>query len=207
MATIQHKIFWAQKIWKFRNSSSKCYVDHPHTIYSSWNLDVRNQVHLFESPCTCVHFVGIGNVHIFVYSIYPKCSQGEDGMWNKSHEQRNVLHNTSRTQKYCKNFTQVHKCPFIWEIFNCFGFKNQVKIPELFPLVHTAPSVASHCTGQAVNNILHTLWCSPPVYWISNIWKPSKPKSQLAKKWTKWDGTDKIEMTAGDSHKIHTDIY
>ena len=38
-------------IWKFRTSSFKCHVDHPHTIYSSANTDVWNWVHLFESPC------------------------------------------------------------------------------------------------------------------------------------------------------------
>jgi len=38
-------------IWKFRTSSFKCYVDHSHTMYSSGNTDVRNWVHLFESPC------------------------------------------------------------------------------------------------------------------------------------------------------------
>ena len=37
--------------WKFRTSSLKCYVDHSHTMYSSGNIDVRNWVHLFESPC------------------------------------------------------------------------------------------------------------------------------------------------------------
>ena len=38
-------------ILKFRTSSFKCYVDHSHTVYSSGNIDVRNWVHLFESPC------------------------------------------------------------------------------------------------------------------------------------------------------------
>ena len=38
-------------IWKFRNSSFKCYVNYSHTMYSSGNIDVRNWVHLFESPC------------------------------------------------------------------------------------------------------------------------------------------------------------
>ena len=37
-------------IWKFRTSSFKCYVDHSHTLYSSGNIDVRNWVHIFESP-------------------------------------------------------------------------------------------------------------------------------------------------------------
>jgi hypothetical protein len=34
-------------------SSFKCYVDHPHTMYSSGNIAVRNWVHLFESPRIC----------------------------------------------------------------------------------------------------------------------------------------------------------
>ena len=38
-------------IWKVRASSFKCYVDHSHTMYSSGNIDVRNWVYLFESPC------------------------------------------------------------------------------------------------------------------------------------------------------------
>jgi len=38
-------------IWKFRTSSFKCYVNHSYTMYSSGNIDVRNWVHLFESPC------------------------------------------------------------------------------------------------------------------------------------------------------------
>ena len=36
-------------IWKFRISSFKCYVDHPHTMYSSGSIYVRNWVHLLES--------------------------------------------------------------------------------------------------------------------------------------------------------------
>ena len=43
-------------IWKFKTSSFKCYVDHSHTMYSSGNIDVRNWVHLFESPCI-IYFV------------------------------------------------------------------------------------------------------------------------------------------------------
>ena len=31
-------------IWNFRTSSSKCYVDHSHTMYSSGNIDLRNSV-------------------------------------------------------------------------------------------------------------------------------------------------------------------
>ena len=42
-------------IWKFRTSSFKCYVDHLHTMCSSGNIDVRNWVHLFESPCILVY--------------------------------------------------------------------------------------------------------------------------------------------------------
>ena len=38
-------------IWKFRNSSFKCYVDHSHTIHSSGNIEVWNWVHLFKSCC------------------------------------------------------------------------------------------------------------------------------------------------------------
>jgi hypothetical protein len=34
-------------IWKFRTSFI-CYVDHPHTMYSSGNTDVRNWVHLLN---------------------------------------------------------------------------------------------------------------------------------------------------------------
>jgi len=32
-------------------TSFKCYVDHSHTMYSSGNIDVRNWVYLFKSPC------------------------------------------------------------------------------------------------------------------------------------------------------------
>ena len=42
-------------ILKFRTSSFKCYVDHSHTVCSSGNIDVRNWVHLFESPCICIY--------------------------------------------------------------------------------------------------------------------------------------------------------
>ena len=42
-------------IWKSRTSSFKCYVDHSHTMYSSGNTDVRNWVHLFDSPCIFQH--------------------------------------------------------------------------------------------------------------------------------------------------------
>ena len=38
-------------VWKFRTFSFKYYVDHSHTVYSSGNIDLRNWVHLFESPC------------------------------------------------------------------------------------------------------------------------------------------------------------
>ena len=38
-------------IWKFRTFSFKYYVDNSQTMYSSGNIDVRNWVHLFESPC------------------------------------------------------------------------------------------------------------------------------------------------------------
>ena len=38
-------------IWRFRTFSFKCYVDHSYTLYSSENTDIRNWVHLFESPC------------------------------------------------------------------------------------------------------------------------------------------------------------
>ena len=39
-------------IWKYRTSSSRCYVNHSHTVYSSGNIDVRNWVNLFESRCS-----------------------------------------------------------------------------------------------------------------------------------------------------------
>ena len=38
-------------IWKFRTSSFRCYVDYPHIMHSSGNIDVGNWVHLFESRC------------------------------------------------------------------------------------------------------------------------------------------------------------
>ena len=38
-------------IWKVRASSFKCYVDDPHTMYSSGNIDVWNWVNYFESHC------------------------------------------------------------------------------------------------------------------------------------------------------------
>jgi hypothetical protein len=58
-------------IWKFRTSSFKCYVDHSHTMYSSGNIDVRNWVHLFESPCVCVY------IYIYIY-IYIRTAYTED---------------------------------------------------------------------------------------------------------------------------------
>ena len=42
-------------IWKLRTSCFKWYVYHPHTTYSSGNIDVRNWVHLFESLCVFNH--------------------------------------------------------------------------------------------------------------------------------------------------------
>ena len=35
-------------IWKFRTSSFKCYVDHPHTVYSSGNIGIWNWVHFLN---------------------------------------------------------------------------------------------------------------------------------------------------------------
>jgi hypothetical protein len=46
-------------IWNFRTSSFKYYVHHPHMMYSSGNIVVRNCVHIFESPC------------IYTYCIWP----------------------------------------------------------------------------------------------------------------------------------------
>ena len=74
MATMQHKSFCVREfiktesqltllhvcaigerssggIWKFRTSSFKFYLDYSHTVCSSGNIDVRNWVHLIESPC------------------------------------------------------------------------------------------------------------------------------------------------------------
>jgi hypothetical protein len=59
-------------IWKFRTSSFKCYVDHSHTVYSSGNIDLRNWVHLFESPCIS-SFWGIINVTCLLLPAVPVC--------------------------------------------------------------------------------------------------------------------------------------
>ena len=44
-------------MWKFRTFSFKCYVDHSYTMYSSGNIDVRNWVYLFESPCIMLNSI------------------------------------------------------------------------------------------------------------------------------------------------------
>jgi hypothetical protein len=56
--------------WKFRTFSFKCYVDHPHILYSSGNIDVWNWVHLFESRCICIYFYFIhiyNHVYVYIY--------------------------------------------------------------------------------------------------------------------------------------------